>query len=211
MSELTLQVPVIPVITLNDASKAVKLATSLKEGGLDSIEITLRTNEALKAVEAIKEAQVPIKVGVGSISTARQLIKAEHLGADFAVSPGLTPKLAESGKTCAVPFIPGINTASEIMRAREWHFKQLKFFPAEATGGAKTIKDFKSVFQDVTFCPTGGVHLENIDDYLELDNVFAVGGSWLAPQDLIEKDKWDDIVNIADLTVKKIQKLQSSD
>jgi 2-dehydro-3-deoxyphosphogluconate aldolase/(4S)-4-hydroxy-2-oxoglutarate aldolase len=125
------------------------------------------------------------------------------------VSPGLTPKLAEAGKTCVVPFIPGINTASEIMRAREWHFKQLKFFPAEASGGAKTLRDFKSVFQDVTFCPTGGIHLENMHQYLELDNVFAVGGSWLVTSALIENNQWDDITQMAELTVKKSKNYHS--
>jgi 2-dehydro-3-deoxyphosphogluconate aldolase/(4S)-4-hydroxy-2-oxoglutarate aldolase len=186
--------PVIPVLTIARAEDAVPLAQALTEGGLKVLEITLRTEAALGAVEAIARAVPHAVAGAGTVMTADDLKRARDAGAQFAVSPGLTEKLA---RDVALPLLPGVATASEIMRGRELGFDRFKFFPAESSGGVAALKAFAGPFADIRFCPTGGITAKIAPDYLALANVMCVGGSWMAPPSMIEARDWKGIAKLA--------------
>ena len=199
--------PVIPVIILNNVDHAVPLAKTLLEGGIQVMEITLRSKAALEGIRRVRTEVPEILVGAGTVLHPDHLQELAQVGAQFAISPGLTPALftaAFSNKT--IPLIPGIATPSELMLAQERGFTALKFFPAEAAGGVQMLKALASTFPNITFCPTSGISLENCHDYLALDNVVCVGASWIAPADLIEEENWDEIRNRA----KKLGYLQES-
>lgn len=185
--------PVIPVIVIDSLAQAVPLARALVDGGLDVLEITLRTPVALEALRAIA-AEVPDAiVGVGTVLDRAQLDAAGKAGAQFAVSPGATPQLLEAARGHAVPLLPGAATVSEVMFLREHGYRYLKFFPAEASGGAKFLSSLASVIPDVRFCPTGGVTPANAGAYLAIPNVLCVGGSWMLPKDRVAAGDWDAI------------------
>lgn len=188
------QTPVIPVLTITRAEDAVPLAKALVEGGLKVLEITLRTAAALGAIEAIAHDVPHAIVGAGTVTTPDDLRRAGDAGAQFAVSPGLTEQLA--GDT-SLPLLPGVATASEIMRGRELGFTRFKFFPAESSGGIAALKAFAGPFADIRFCPTGGVTAKTAPDYLALANVMCVGGSWMAPQSVIDTRDWGSIAKLA--------------
>jgi 2-dehydro-3-deoxyphosphogluconate aldolase / (4S)-4-hydroxy-2-oxoglutarate aldolase len=181
---------VIPVLTIHRLEDAVPLAKALVEGGLPVLEITLRTAFAIPAVRQIREAVPGAIVGVGTILTVQDLKVARAAGANFGVSPGLTPNLAAAVIADGIPFLPGVATASEIMLARAFGFQHLKFFPAEPMGGRDTLAALRGPFPDVIFCPTGGIRAEMLSDYLQLPNVACVGGSWLAPEDDKKTGAW---------------------
>lgn len=194
---LTAQAPVIPVISITHAGNAVPLARALLAGGLHVLEITLRTPGAFDAVERIA-AEVPqVLVGVGTILRAEDMHRAASLGARFAVSPGLTPELAQAAGETGLPLLPGVMTPSEVMRARELGYRNLKLFPAAPAGGAAMLKSLAGPFPDISFCPTGGVTPENLVDYLSLSNVSCVGGSWLAPEEAVAAGDWARITRLA--------------
>jgi 2-dehydro-3-deoxyphosphogluconate aldolase/(4S)-4-hydroxy-2-oxoglutarate aldolase len=186
--------PVIPVLTIARAEDAVPLAQALTQGGLKVLEITLRTAAALGAVEAIVRAVPHAIVGAGTVVTTDDLKRARDAGAQFAVSPGLTEKLA---RDIVLPLLPGVATASEIMRGRELGFDRFKFFPAESSGGVAALKAFAGPFADIRFCPTGGITDKMVPDYLALANVMCVGGSWMAPPSMIEARDWEGIAKLA--------------
>lgn len=189
--------PVIPVIVIEDAAKAVPLARALAAGGLPAVEITLRTEAALDAIRAIA-AEVPEAiVGAGTALNAAQYGQCVASGARFVVSPGFTPDLADAANGGDVPLLPGCVTASEIMAALEEGYTHLKFFPAEQAGGAAYLKSLASPFGAVKFCPTGGVSASNASDYLALPNVLCVGGSWVAPADAVAGGDWDRVTALA--------------
>ncbi|MCR9123559.1 MAG: 2-dehydro-3-deoxy-phosphogluconate aldolase [Phyllobacteriaceae bacterium] len=189
--------PVIPVIVIEDAAKAVPLARALAAGGLPAVEITLRTEAALDAIRAIA-AEVPEAiVGAGTALNAAQFEACVKAGARFVVSPGFTPDLADAANGGDVPLLPGCVTASEIMAALEEGYTHLKFFPAEQAGGAVYLKSLASPFGGVNFCPTGGVSASNASDYLALPNVLCVGGSWVAPADAVAGGDWDRVTALA--------------
>jgi 2-dehydro-3-deoxyphosphogluconate aldolase/(4S)-4-hydroxy-2-oxoglutarate aldolase len=190
MVEILKRAPVVPVIVINDLAHAVPLADALVAGGLPVLEVTLRTPMGLAAVEAMRRAVPEAIVGVGTLSTPAQFAEAAQAGAQFGVSPGLTPALIEASRTTSFPFLPGVATASELMRAREAGFRQCKLFPAQQAGGTGALRAFHSVFPDVGFCPTGGVHQDNALEYLSLPNVLCVGGSWVAPAALMQAGDW---------------------
>ena len=189
--------PVMPVIVVRDPETAVDLARALVAGGVRTLEITLRSSAALEAITAI-QAEVPeAVVGVGTVRTPQQLASALRAGARFGISPGLTEDLAHAVRESGIPFLPGVATASEAMRAAELGFGVQKLFPAEAVGGAALLKAWQGPLPELIFCPTGGIHAGNAGQYLALSNVGCVGGSWLTPASAIEGREWDTITALA--------------
>ena len=189
--------PVIPVLKIANIADAVPLARALSRGGLRAIEITLRTADALEAIRRVAAEVEEAVVGAGTILDARQFDEAARAGSKFIVSPGITGQLLDAAKDSPVPLLPGAITPGEIMAAREAGLRFLKFFPAEQSGGIASLKAFASPLADVKFCPTGGITAKNAADYLSLPNVICVGGSWVAPDDLIKAGKWDEIEALA--------------
>lgn len=181
--------PVIPVLVVADAAKAGGLATALVAGGLPVLEVTLRTRAALDVIREM--AKVPGgHVGAGTVLTPDDVKRAKDAGASFAVSPGATERLVRACEEAELPLLPGSATASEVMRAMEWGYSMLKFFPAEAAGGAKMLKSLGGPLPQVSFCPTGGVSPANARDYLSLSNVICVGGSWISPDAEVAAGDW---------------------
>jgi len=188
--------PVIPVIVIRDLAHARPLAEALVAGGLPSLEVTLRTDCALAAIEEM--AKVPgAMVGAGTLRTAADVRRAQDAGATFGVSPGATDVLLDACESLSMPFLPGAATATEAMRLADLGYEILKFFPAEASGGAPAIKSLASPLPDIKFCPTGGVSPNNAPDYLGAKNVLCVGGSWVADQGLMEAGSWARIEGLA--------------
>jgi 2-dehydro-3-deoxyphosphogluconate aldolase/(4S)-4-hydroxy-2-oxoglutarate aldolase len=188
---------VVPVVVLPSVEKAVPLARALIKGGVQTMEITLRTTAGLAAIEAVAKEVPEITVGAGTVTTPQQYASAVSAGAKFIVSPGLTPALAEAARAHSVAFLPGVITPSEVIMAMQEGFNLLKFFPASLFGGHGVLKQYASVFPQVKFCPTGGIDQQNASAYLALPNVVAVGGSWLTPKDAIEDEDWKQIRTIA--------------
>jgi 2-dehydro-3-deoxyphosphogluconate aldolase / (4S)-4-hydroxy-2-oxoglutarate aldolase len=181
IDEILATAPVMPVVTIDDAADAAPLARALVAGGLRAIEITLRTAAALEAVRIIA-GEVPEAIpGVGTVLRPQDLEAAAAAGAMFAVSPGATPTLLAAARGASLPYLPAIATASELMAALEAGFSTCKFFPAAALGGVAALKSFGGPFPSARFNPTGGIDLAGARDYLALDNVLCVGGSWVAP------------------------------
>jgi len=193
--------PVIPVVVIEDASKAADLAKALVAGGLPCIEITLRTPAAMHALEAVAAVEGAIP-GVGTVVSPEQMHACQQAGAKFAVSPGHTPQLLDAADRLALPYLPGAATPAEMQMLMERGYRNLKFFPAEASGGAGYLKNFAGVFQSIRFCPTGGVSLSNLADYLSLPNVDVVGGSWVAPKSAIQAGQWDELTALAQDAIK---------
>ncbi|GLS32801.1 2-dehydro-3-deoxyphosphogluconate aldolase / (4S)-4-hydroxy-2-oxoglutarate aldolase [Mesorhizobium albiziae] len=189
--------PVIPVLKIERAADAVPLARALARGGLKVIEITLRTKEALEAIRRAGAEVEEAVVGAGTILNAKQFDEAASAGSRFIVSPGLTREVLSAAGGSEVPLLPGAITPGEIMTAAEAGLDFLKFFPAEQAGGAAFLKSLASPFAGIRFCPTGGVSLNNAGDYLSLPNVICVGGSWVAPDDLVKAGRWDEIEVLA--------------
>jgi 2-dehydro-3-deoxyphosphogluconate aldolase / (4S)-4-hydroxy-2-oxoglutarate aldolase len=188
---------VVAVVTIERAADALPLADALCAGGVRAIEVTLRSEAACSAIEAIAKARPDAIVGAGTVRDARTLGAARDAGAQFVVSPGFTPALHAAAVGAALPWLPGVATASEILLAQEAGHALLKFFPAEAAGGPRALRAFGAVFSEVRFCPTGGVTGENLRAYLELPNVACVGGTWLAPPALIDAHSWSKIQDLA--------------
>ncbi len=188
--------PIVPVVVIENIKDAVPLAQSLIEGGIQIIEVTLRSSCALEAIELIAKNVPKMCVGAGTILNPTQLEQAQNRGAEFLISPGLTIKLLEYAKKKDMPLIPGVSSSSEVMQALEWGYSALKFFPAEYCGGVKLLNAFNGPFKGVKFCPTGGISVDNMRSYLDLENVLCVGGSWLTPKNLIQNKEWDKITEI---------------
>ncbi|WP_121075659.1 bifunctional 4-hydroxy-2-oxoglutarate aldolase/2-dehydro-3-deoxy-phosphogluconate aldolase [Helicobacter pylori] len=188
--------PIVPVVVIENIKDAVPLAQSLIEGGIPIIEVTLRSSCALEAIELIAKNVPKMRVGAGTILNLTQLEQAQNRGAEFLISPGLTPSLLEHAKKKDMPLIPGVSSSSEVMQALELGYSALKFFPAEYCGGVKLLNAFNGPFKGVKFCPTGGISADNMRSYLNLENVLCVGGSWLTPKDLIQNKEWDKITEI---------------
>ncbi|RUM97502.1 2-dehydro-3-deoxy-phosphogluconate aldolase [Pseudaminobacter arsenicus] len=189
--------PVIPVLKIDRVADAVPLARALARGGLPAIEITLRTADALEAIRRVAAEVEEAIVGAGTILNARQFSEAEAAGSKFIVSPGVTRELIAAAANSKTPLLPGAITPGEIMMAREAGLDFLKFFPAEQAGGASFLKALASPFAGIRFCPTGGVTTRNARDYLALPNVVCVGGSWVAPDELVRPGDWAAIEQLA--------------
>ncbi|MDO9140733.1 MAG: bifunctional 4-hydroxy-2-oxoglutarate aldolase/2-dehydro-3-deoxy-phosphogluconate aldolase [Methylobacter sp.] len=189
--------PVMPVMVIQNLDDAVPLAQALVAGGIKVLEITLRTPVALDAIRLISQQVEGAIVGAGTITTPEQLQAAEEAGAVFAISPGLTPKLLAAAQAGNIALIPGIATLSELMMGMEYGLDHFKFFPAEAAGGIPMLKSIAGPVPQVTFCPTGGISPENYNNYLALSNVACVGGSWLAPTDVVQAKNWAKVTELA--------------
>ncbi|MBL8481112.1 MAG: bifunctional 4-hydroxy-2-oxoglutarate aldolase/2-dehydro-3-deoxy-phosphogluconate aldolase [Rhodocyclaceae bacterium] len=189
--------PVMPVIVIEQLERAVPLARALVEGGIRVLEVTLRTPVALAAIHAIAAELPEAIVGAGTITRPEELRAARAAGARFGVSPGATPALLAAARDAAWPFLPGVMTPSEVMAARDAGFDTLKLFPAQQAGGLGMLKALAGPLPDLCFCPTGGISLETAPEFLALPNVGCVGGSWLAPADLVARADWDGIRRLA--------------
>lgn len=188
---------IIPVITIEKLEDALPLAKALLEGGINVLEITLRTPIALEAIKTIKAKHSDCIIAAGTVIEKDQVLKAKESGADIIVSPGMTTALLDAVKENQMEYLPGITTCSEIIKARENGYHFLKFFPAAQSGGVKTLNAFSAVFPDIDFCPTGGVNADNFTDYLSLKNVICVGGSWLTPKKYIQDGDFHQITDLA--------------
>ena len=189
--------PVVPVVIIEDASKAVGMARALVAGGVPTIEVTLRTPAALDAVRAIAAEVEGAFVGVGTVLSVRDLEAAYKAGAKFAVSPGSSPRLLDAADDHDLPLLPGAATSSEAMNLLERGYRYQKFFPAVPAGGSKLIGAWASPLPQIRFCPTGGISLANAPEFLALPNVVCVGGSWLTPANLLAASDWAGIEALA--------------
>lgn len=195
-AKICLMAPVVPVLVVDDANLAADLAQALITGGLPVLEVTLRTPAALDVIREM--AQVPGGVvGAGTLLTPKDVENAKAAGATFGVSPGVTDILLDACEANDMPLLPGIATATEAMRLLERGYTVQKFFPAEANGGAPALKGIGGPIPQVKFCPTGGVSLANANDYLSLSNTLCVGGSWVAPKDMVNAKDWAGITALA--------------
>jgi len=187
-----LHVPVMPVIVIDDAEDAIPLAEAFLKGGLNVLEITFRTAAAAAAIQKIRSAYPDMLVGAGTVLSLEQAKAAIDSGARFGLAPGLDHETVDFFQQQAVPFIPGVMTPSEIQQALKLNCRYLKFFPAGNAGGPGMLKALAAPYisQNIRFCPTGGVNLANMRDYLEIPQVFTVGGSWLATQKQIREKSW---------------------
>lgn len=189
--------PVIPVIVINKVEDAVPMAEALLEGGIKVLEVTLRTECALQAMEAIAKAVPEAIVGAGTVRTVKDAQASKDVGCQFAVSPGYTSELGQAARAMGLPLLPGVSTGSEIMTANADDYYFLKLFPAVAVGGVNLLKGFAGPFGDVKFCPTGGVTVENAPQFLSLPNVVVCGGTWLTPADVVVNKDWKRITELA--------------
>lgn len=195
--EIVAMAPVIPVLTVTQLDHAVPLARALAAGGLRVLEITLRTPVAIAAIEAIAKAVPDAIVGVGTLTRAVDFAAADRAGAQFGVTPGLTPELAAASRGARFPLLPGVMTPTELINARSAGFNVLKLFPAQQAGGLAMLQALGAPFPDVLFCPTGGITRATAADYLALPNVVCVGGSWVAPKQMVEAGDWSGIESLA--------------
>jgi len=188
---------VIPVIAIDDLAHAVPLARALVAGGIRVLEVTLRTKHGLPAIRAMAREVEGAIVGVGTLTQPEEFAAARDAGAVFGVSPGLTQALIDGAISSGLPLLPGVMTPSEVMRAREVGFRQLKLFPAVPAGGVGMLNAIAGPLGDVTFCPTGGISEATAPQFLACKNVACVGGSWLTPKDALLAGDWDKITALA--------------
>jgi len=189
--------PVMPVIVIDELKSAIPLAHALANAGVKVLEITLRTECALMAIEQIKTALPELLVGAGTYTESNQLSAVIEAGGDFVVSPGINPTLLNAARHEDIPILPGVMTPSDILLAIEYGLDIVKLFPAASAGGVNYLKDLQGPFPKLKFCPTGGVNSKNYSAYLALDNVICVGGSWLAPSNRIKAQCWKEIEQTA--------------
>ena len=197
--------PIIPVIEINDINQSIDLAQALIAGGINVLEITLRTEAALGAISLLAKEVPEACVGAGTVLNPADLTKVRDAGAQFAISPGCTDSLLKSATEMNFPLIPGVSTGSEIMNGLELGYTHFKLFPATSVGGISLLKSFGGPFQQVKFCPTGGINEDNYLDFLALDNVLCAGGSWVAPTKLVQAG---DFAKITEITASALAKLK---
>ncbi len=185
--------PVIPVIEIDDANKSIDLAHALITGGINVIEITLRTDAALDAISVLAKEVPEVHVGAGTLLNPSDLSRVRDAGAAFALSPGSSEPLLQRANHMNFPLIPGISTGSEIMQGMDLGYTHFKLFPATSVGGISLLKSFSGPFQDARFCPTGGINESNYLDFLALENVLCVGGSWIVPKSLMQSGNFAEI------------------
>ena len=195
--EILALAPVVPVLVVEQVEHAAPLARALCDGGLKVLEITLRTPVALPVIEAMRKAVPEAVIGAGTLTTPDDFERCESVGAQFAVTPGLTPELAEAAGDVDYPLLPGVATASEILGAMQYGLDTLKFFPAQQAGGVPMLQAFHGPFADIRFCPTGGISRETAPNFLKLPNVLCVGGSWVAPAAMVRAGDWAGIEALA--------------
>jgi 2-dehydro-3-deoxyphosphogluconate aldolase/(4S)-4-hydroxy-2-oxoglutarate aldolase len=189
-------IKVIPVIAPTSAQNTVELAKALIAGGVNAIEITLRTHAAIDSIIAVKESDLDIRLGVGTITSSKLVHTVSEIGVDFGVSPGLTPSVLEAAEETNLPLLPGVTSPSEIMLGMEHGHHVFKLYPAVAINGVNLLKSLHGPFPNVSFCPTGGINLSNSLDYINLPNVICIGGSWMVPGDLLKSGQWQQITQL---------------
>lgn len=194
MDRILKDTQIIPVITVDTEDEGLRTVEALAEGGLKVVEITLRTDNALKVIQRVSASFPAMKVGAGTVFTVDQLHQVLEVGASFAISPGLDTTLVDHAKKLNLPYMPGVQTATDIQTAVRFGVRYLKFYPAEVAGGPEALSLFSGPFKHVLFCPTGGIKEERAPAYLALKNVAAVGGSWIASENLIKNKDWQAIV-----------------
>ncbi|MEM1222180.1 MAG: bifunctional 4-hydroxy-2-oxoglutarate aldolase/2-dehydro-3-deoxy-phosphogluconate aldolase [Verrucomicrobiota bacterium] len=199
MNQLLEANKILPVVSIENPDHAIPLAQALNEGGISAIEVTFRTERAAEAIEEIRKNLTGVTVAAGTVLTPEQARQAIAAGAQFGLSPGFDPTIIEMFREANIPFIPGVATPTDLTQAMAMNCQYLKFFPAEALGGLKALKSISAPFRSFgfRFCPTGGVTPGNLGDYLALPDVFAVGGTWIAPADLIKQENWPEITRRA--------------
>lgn len=188
---------VVPVVALDTPEDVLALADALMAGGIDVIELTLRTPNAFDVIETLKAAKHDILLGVGTVISTAQVECLAKIGVDFIVTPGTTPRLADSIKACGMPCVPGISTVGEAVAMLERGYDTVKFFPAEAAGGVKTLKAIGGPLPQLSFMPTGGIGRDDVRRYLDLDSVICVGGSWVADKTSMAARDWAKITQNA--------------
>lgn len=196
------EAPVVPLIGEDDPARAVATANALSKGGLGVIEVVLRSDNALKGMEAILNETEGMVIGAGTVLTLDQAKQVVASGAQFIVSPGLVDEIALYCLEEQVPFFPGTMTAGEVQRAYALGLREVKFFPASLAGGVPMLKAFSSVFREMRFMPTGGVSPANLAEFLGLPSVIACGGSWLTPRDAVESGDYEAITKLANEAVE---------
>ncbi len=188
---------VVPLLSLDNLDDSIGIARALVNGGLNVLEVALRTNYSLQAIKELKAAVPEAYIGAGTVTTTAQFDNAVNANADFIFTPGVTEELLKAAIQSNTPTIPGISTISEAMYADDFGFNRLKLFPAEALGGIDFLKAVYGPFPGLKFCPTGGVNFDNASKYLSLKNVFCVAGSWVTPKELVKLKKWKEIERLA--------------
>ena len=199
---------VVPVVKLDDAANAVKLAEALRKGGLNCAEITFRTDAAEESIRLIAEKYPDMLIAAGTVLTAEQADKAMAAGAKFIVSPGLNADVVRHCRAMGYPIVPGVCTPGEVEKALSFGLKYLKFFPAEAAGGVKMIKAMAAPYTMVRFMPTGGINVSNLADYLSCKAVFACGGSWMVPSAEIDGGRFDTIEKLTAEAVTLLKEIR---
>lgn len=186
---------IVPVVAMDSVEAALPLADALIANGLPLAEVTFRTAAAPEIIKTLSRERPELLVGAGTVLTPRQAEQAKECGAAFAVAPGLNPEVVKAAQMVDLPFAPGVMTPSDVERALSLGVKVLKFFPAEAAGGEKMLKSLAAPYThlDVRFIPTGGIHTGNLNEYLELPVVLAVGGTWIATRKALADGKWEEI------------------
>ena len=185
--------PIMPIVEIEEVDRAVPLAEALKQGGIDILEVVLRTPASLEAISRIRKEVPDVLVGAGTVTSLDKFHAAVDAGSNFIVTPVLTPAIAQAGADSPLPVLPGVSCATDIMLGQEYGYRAFKFFPAEASGGITALKALAGPFGDAVFCPTGGIGLHNLADYLRLPSVACIGGSWLTLRDLQERGDWHSI------------------
>lgn len=198
------KIGIVPVVKISHKEDALPLAGALFDGGIDVAEITFRSEHAKTAIAAVRQAYPNMLVGAGTVSSAEQAAHAVEAGAGFIVTPGFNCRVVEWCLSHRIPVLPGVSTASEIETALSYGIKDVKFFPAESSGGAKKIKDLGAPYQQLRFLPTGGIREDNLHDYLSLQNVLAVGGSFMLPEDAIADKDWTRIKELCERAVRQM-------
>ena len=202
--QLFAQGPVVPVLVIDNVEDALPIAKALIAAGINVLEVTLRTASALDVIKTIADNIPEAIVGAGTVTNRELLQRSRDAGAKFAISPGLTKDLLQAGNEGDIALIPGISSISELMDGIDYGYDHFKFFPAEASGGVQAIKSIGGPFPQVTFCPTGGINLSNINNYLALKNVACCGGSWLVSDEIIANKDWSKITQLAQKALAQV-------
>jgi len=195
--ELFAMGPIVPVLVIKDVEDALPIAEALLKADVKVLEVTLRTPAALDVISRIAKELPEAIIGSGTVTNRDMLQSSYDAGAKFAISPGLTKDLLQAGNEGNIALIPGISSISELMDGLDYGYDHLKFFPAEASGGVKAIQSIGGPFADIRFCPTGGINLNNVNNYLALNNVACCGGSWLVSDEIVATKNWSKITELA--------------
>jgi len=202
--ELFAMGPIVPVLVIKKVEDALPIAEALLTAGIKVLEVTLRTPAALDVISTIAKELPEAIIGAGTVTNKEQLLRSYDAGAKFAISPGLTKDLLQAGNDGKIALIPGISSISEMMDGIDLGYDHLKFFPAEASGGVKAIQSIGGPFPDIRFCPTGGINIKNVRDYLALKNVACCGGSWLVTDEIVENKNWKGITDLANQALSHV-------